>query len=192
MKKSKTIIVTGILVALLTIFSSQAEAQDTAPRRKGFTIGGSAGIGVLHFSKGMNSNESSGGISLPNMKIGWFMKENLAVYLNTTGQIYELNGRDRSFEGYIPSILYWASDKWWISGGFGAALDTRAFYESASKSVKTDWGKGVLLAAGYEFKQREKWAMDVQVRLFMASISREELQNLEGTSLTIAFGFTLF
>ncbi|MEQ8239628.1 MAG: hypothetical protein RIA69_10470 [Cyclobacteriaceae bacterium] len=191
MKKSKTIII-GIMVAILAFASNTSDAQNTKPVRKGFTIGGSAGIGVLHFTKGMTANETSGDISLPNMKIGWFVKDNLAVYLNTAGQIYETDGLDRSFEGIIPSIQYWTSDKWWVSGGFGAALDTRAFYESNSKSAKNEWGKGVLLASGYEFKQKEKWAMDLQARLFMASVSRDDLENLEGTNFTIAFGFTLF
>ena len=191
MKKLKTIVL-GVLVAMLAMFSSQIQAQDRKPIKKGFTIGGSAGIGVLHFSKGMPSTETSGDISLPNMKIGWFIKDDLAIYLNTIGQIYDANGLDRSFEGIIPSVQYWTSDKWWISGGFGAALDTRAFYESDRKSAKNEWGKGVLLASGYEFKQKTKWAMDVQARLFMASVTRDELENLEGTTFTIAFGFTLF
>lgn len=180
------------MVAILALAGNTSKAQNTKPVRKGFTIGGSAGIGVLHFTKGMVTNETSGDLSLPNMKIGWFVKDNLAVYLNTAGQIYETDGLDRSFEGIIPSLQYWTSDKWWVSGGFGAALDTRAFYESNSKSAKNEWGKGVLLASGYEFKQKEKWAMDVQARLFMASVSRDDLENLEGTNFTIAFGFTLF
>ena len=193
MKKSVTTII-GIMVAFLVMTGNMASAQNEKPDRKGFTIGGSAGIGVLHFTQGMaeTETETSGNISLPNMKVGWFITDDFAVYLNTTGQIYELNGRDRSFEGIIPSVQYWTSDRWWMSGGFGAALDTRAFYESKSKSADSEWGKGVLLASGYEFKQREKWAMDVQARLFMASVSRDGLQSLEGTSFTIAFGFTFF
>lgn len=181
-----------MMVAILIITANATYAQNISPIRKGFTIGGSAGIGVLHFTKGMESKGTSGDISLPNMKVGWFVKEDLAVYLNTVGQIYEINGRDRSFEGIIPSVQFWTSDRWWLSGGFGAALDTRAFYESKSKSSKSEWGKGALLAAGYEFKQREKWAMDVQARLFMASVSRSQFDNLEGASFTIAFGFTFF
>lgn len=189
MKMSKTIII-GIMV--MALLSNLSKAQDTKPVRKGFTIGGSAGIGVLHFTKGNAANETSGNISLPNAKIGWFIKDDLAIYLNTTGQIYEIDGRDRSFEGYLPSVQYWTSDRWWVSGGFGAARDARAIYESKSHSANSAWGKGVLLASGYEFLQREKWAMDVQVRLYMASVGREELENLEGTNFTIAFGFTLF
>ncbi|MCR9253717.1 MAG: hypothetical protein NXI20_25100 [bacterium] len=191
MKKSKTLIA-GIIIAFLAVYSNQLQAQNTDPIRHGFTIGGSAGIGVLHFSKGMESNETSAGISLPNMKIGWFAKENLAVYLNSTGQIYEIDGVDRSFEGYIPSVQYWTSDKWWVSGGFGVALDTKAFYASEKRSTKTEWGKGVLLSSGYEFKQHEKWALDIQARLYMASVSRDEMPNLEGTNFTIAVGITLF
>lgn len=66
MKKSKTIII-GIMVAILALTSNTSDAQNTKPVRKGFTIGGSAGTGVLHFTKGMVTNETSGDISLPNM-----------------------------------------------------------------------------------------------------------------------------
>ena len=74
------------MVALLVVTGNLASAQDTKPVRKGFTIGGSAGIGILHFTEGMEGNETSGNISLPNMKIGWFVKDDLAVYLNTTAR----------------------------------------------------------------------------------------------------------
>lgn len=177
-------------IALLSVLRIQA--QDQRPVRQGFTIGGSAGIGVLHFTKGMQDKVTQGDISLPNMKIGWFANERTALYLNTTGQIYKSEGKDRSFEGFIPSVQYWTSDKWWISGGFGPALDTRAFYVSNKKSRKNSWGKGVLLATGYEIKQRPKWVMDIQARLYMASVDQgAELGRLEGTNFTIAVGFTL-
>lgn len=191
MKKNQTILL-GILVAMFLLVGTQAHAQEksTEPIRKGFTIGGSAGIGVIHFTKGLATKETSGDISLPNMKIGWFANDRTAIYLNLTGQIYEANGLDRSFEGLIPTIQYWTADRWWVSGGFGAALDTRALYESEKKSTKNEWGKGVLLGSGYEFKQTEKWTMDIQAKLYMASISRDGLDNLEGTNFSLAFGFT--
>lgn len=169
-----------------------AMAQSQQPERKGFTIGGSAGVGVIHFTSGMSDQETQGNIVLPNMKIGWFANPRLAFYLNTPGQVYEKDGLDRSFEGIIPTIQYWTSDRWWIGGGFGPALDTRAIYESRSKSAKTHWGKGVLLSSGYEITQRKKWAMDLQARLYMASIDQGELDPLEGTSFTLGVGFTLY
>ena len=71
-------------------------------------------------------------------------------------------------------------------------VGTRAFYVSNKKSRKNSWGKGVLLATGYEIKQRPKWVMDIQARLYMASVDQgAELGRLEGTNFTIAVGFTL-
>lgn len=181
------------LTAVLLLITFSIYAQSEQPTRKGFTIGGAAGIGVLHFTKGMESSETQGDISLPNMKVGWFVQDNLAIYLNTPGQIYEKDGSDRSFEGYIPSVQYWASNKWWISGGIGAALDTPAFYEKRSESnEKNNWGKGVLLSSGYELLQRKKWAIDIQARLYMASVKLDNGNRREGTAFSIALGFTLF
>ena len=190
MKESKTIII-GIMVAVLALFSQQAEAQYTKSSRSGFSIGVSGGVGVLHFTKGMDADETSSGIALP-VKMGWFLKNNLAVYVNLSGQIYEADGLDRSFEGIIPTIQYWPSDRLWLSGGFGPSLDTRALYESKTEAQKTDWGKGLLLSTGYEFLQKANWALDIQTQLLMASVSREGLDNLEGASFTLSLGFTLY
>ncbi|MDW7693003.1 hypothetical protein R9C00_10265 [Flammeovirgaceae bacterium SG7u.111] len=181
-----------ISIALL-LLSLNTIAQSESPIRKGFTIGASVGAGALHFTKGIETSETQGGISLPNLKIGWFVNDKLAIYLNTPGQIYELNNKDRSFEGYIPSVQYWAADRWWVTGGVGAALDTPALYEKKSDSdEKNNWGKGVLLGTGYELRQHKKWAVDLQARLYMASVKLENGQRREGSSFTLGLGFTFF
>ncbi|MEP2023276.1 MAG: hypothetical protein ABJH98_05785 [Reichenbachiella sp.] len=55
-----------------------------------------------------------------------------------------------------------------------------------------NFGKGVLLASGYEVLQRKKWTMDVETRLFMSSVSLHEGRKREGSSFTLALGFTWF
>lgn len=177
-------------IALIAILDIQAQTEK--PIRKGFTAGAFVGVGALHFTEGMSEKTTRGGISLPNLKMGWFVSPRTAIYVNTVGQIYESEGVDRSFEGIVPSIQFWATDKWWLSGGYGASLDTRALYESKSQSRKSDWGKGVLLATGYELLQRERWALDLQTRLYMARVSRDEGGNLDGTNFSIGVGISLF
>ncbi len=175
---------------LITTLNIQAQTEN--PIRKGFTAGASVGVGVLHFTDGMSEKATRGGISLPNLKMGWFVSPRTAIYVNTVGQIYDSEGVDRSFEGIIPSIQYWATDKWWISGGYGASLDMRALYESKADSKKNEWGKGVLISTGYEVLQREKWALDIQSRLYMARVTRIEGGNLDATNFSIGVGITLF
>lgn len=186
MKKLIIIFSIGLITAL------NIQAQTEKPIRKGFTAGASIGSGVLHFTDGMNENATRGGISLPNLKMGWFVSARTAIYVNTVGQIYESEAVDRSFEGIIPSFQYWATDKWWVSGGYGASLDMRALYESKAESQKNDWGKGVLISTGYELLQREKWALDIQSRLYMARVTRNEGGNLDATNFSIGVGITLF
>ncbi|WP_020529880.1 hypothetical protein [Flexithrix dorotheae] len=181
-------------ILLFTAFNAFTQNMThTTPVRKRFTIGASVGGGVIHFTNGLESSETQGGFSLLNLKLGWFVNNDLAIYLNTPGQIYELNNKDRSFEGYIPSVQYWAADKWWVSGGFGVALDMPAIYEKRSElDEKNNWGKGVLLGTGYEIKQTKKWALDLQAHVFMASVKLDNGKSREGTSFTMGLGFTFY
>ena len=63
--------------------------------------------------------------------------------------------------------------------------------ESESEE-KNNWGKGVLLSSGYELIQRKRWAMDIQARLYMASVKLDSGNRREGTAFSLAVGFTLF
>jgi hypothetical protein len=179
-----------IFLGLFTTLSMQAQTNNSI--RKGFTIGGSVGVGILHFTDGMSEKATQGGISLPNIKLGWFISPRTAIYLNTVGQIYESEGVDRSFDGIVPSIQYWATNKLWVSAGYGASLDMRALYEPERQSMKTEWGKGLLVSTGYEVLQRKRWALDIQSRLYMGHVTRNEGGKLEGANFSIGVGITLF
>jgi hypothetical protein len=177
-------------IGMLWIFA--ASAQSVTPERAGFSIGGSFGVGVLHFTKGAGDAATGGDISLPNLKLGWVFNDKLGVYLNAPGQIYQQGGRDRSFEGLIPAVQYWPVSKWWVSGGMGLAMDMPAFYEVRNfEDEEFNFGKGVLLSTGYELLQRPKWTIDLQGRLLMSSVNLDQGKR-EGTSLTLALGFNFY
>jgi hypothetical protein len=181
-----------ILTSICALGLFAAKAQSTAPIRKGFSIGGSFGVGVLHFTKGAGDAETGGDISLPNLKIGWLFNDKLGVYLNAPGQMYQQNSRDRSFEGLIPAVQYWPANKWWISGGMGLAMDMPAFYDVVDFGEEEfNFGKGVLISTGYEVLQRRKWTIDLQGRLLMSSVNLDAGKR-EGTSLTLALGFNFY
>jgi hypothetical protein len=180
-----------IILAISLIMALSMQGQNESPVRKGFTMGGSIGGGVVHFTKGLEASPTQGGISLPALKMGWFLNQRTAVYLNSAGLIYESQGLDRSFEGFVPTIQYWATQNWWISGGFGAALDTRALYESKAASLESKWGKGVLIGTGIEVLQREKWALDLQTNVYLASVQQSD-GKLEGATWTLGLGITLY
>ena len=161
--------------------------------RECFTFGASIGGGVLHFTSGNIGEATSGNLSLPNLKVGWMFKQNLGVFLNAPGQIYSENGKDRGFEGLIPSVQYWPADKFWVGAGFGLAMDFPAFYEV--KNVKDeDWnlGKGALLSAGYEIMHRSNWTIDIQTKALMSSFKLDDGTRKEGANFAIGVGFNFF
>ncbi|MEM9328093.1 MAG: hypothetical protein AAGA85_20670 [Bacteroidota bacterium] len=84
------------------------------------------------------------------------------------------------------------SDKFWISAEYGPAMDARAFYESKSKFEEVHWDHGVLLAGGHELVQRKRWALDIQSRLYMASVKLGYGVRREGTTISPVAGTTFF
>lgn len=174
---------------LFAAFALDAQTID----REGLTFGASIGAGVLHFTSGMNGNETSGNVSLPNLKVGWMFNQNLGVFLNAPGQLYSENGKDRGFEGLIPSVQYWPAEKFWVGAGFGLAMDFPAFYE-VKKIKHEEWntGKGALLSVGYEIMQGSNWTMDIQSKALMSSFKLDDGTRKEGANFTIGVGFNFF
>ena len=180
----KTTIV-AVTITLIAFTAHQSQAQNAEPIREGFTVGGYIGIGAINFTEGIPDGEekTQGNLMLPNIKVGFFLSENLAVYLATTGHLYKLNGHERSLAGITPTVQYWAG-KFWVGAGYGPAADFRAIYQRKENAETTHCGMGGLLNAGYEVIQREKWALDIQTRLLLASVNLPDDQKRTGSSVT--------
>ncbi|MEM9324972.1 MAG: hypothetical protein AAGA85_04930 [Bacteroidota bacterium] len=184
----KKILITVLGVAI----AAAAFAQEERPTRQGFAFGGYLGAGAIYFSSGNAGNDTQGHVTLLNFQAGHLFNDRFGIFLKTAGNSYEVEGRDRSLDGYIVSAQYWTSDKFWISGGYGPAMDIRAFWESKSESEGVNWGHGVLLAGGYEVMQRKKWALDLQTRLYMASVKLDDGARREATTVSLGVGITFF
>ncbi|MEQ8555258.1 MAG: hypothetical protein RIC06_21670 [Cyclobacteriaceae bacterium] len=180
------------LLAIIFILQLATTYAQHYPEREGFSIGGSIGGGVLHFTSGFEDNQTTGDLALPNLKLGWMVKDNLGLYLNLPGQIYKENGKDRSFEGLIPSVQYWPGNRFWLSGGFGVAMDFPAFYEVKNINDETwNWGKGALIGMGFEVLQRKKFTIDIQARMLMSSFKVNDGRK-EGANFSMAVGFNYY
>jgi hypothetical protein len=158
-----------IPVMLSLLLGSEALAEDppTAPRpfaRRGLLVGVAGGITLIHTTL---PGQTEFKASFPNIKIGWMLNERAALALYLPGSIYTFRAagrqRDRGVEGIMPSFQYWLTDRWWVLGGAGLALDAPAFYDVKDASEGVYYvGPGAVAATGFEFLRAWRFAMDVQ------------------------------
>ncbi|HCD52137.1 MAG TPA: hypothetical protein DEQ34_06810 [Balneolaceae bacterium] len=179
---------TSITLLLLVFLSVQAMAQHSnQPERKGFMIGVSAGMGFASITGDAPELDNTSDINLPNLKLGWMVKPNLAVLITNPGASYQIVGKDRSFDGIIPSLQYWTRPEWWVSGGFGLGMDGPAFYETGN----TKLGPACQFSTGYEFYRKGRFTLDIQATLFAGSVETDN-GSREAVSLLTGIGFNFY
>ncbi|RMG20438.1 MAG: hypothetical protein D6730_19900 [Bacteroidetes bacterium] len=188
----------NLLAIVLTLCTLAAFAQheDNSIERKGFVFGIGMGGGVVSMSDSYQEvafEQAQGGISLPNLKLGWMVNERLAILATFPGMIYEYEGKDRSFEAIMPSVQYWFKDRWWVNGGFGLAMDFPAFYEVDDfKDEDWNFGCAVALSSGYELVQKRKFALDLQSKLHLGRVFLDHDAHRDGVAFTIGIGFNWY
>lgn len=186
----------NLLVLVFTFCTLAVFGQDGIKtiERKGFVFGVGLSGGVISISDSENEvpfDDSQGGISLPNLKIGWMVNDRLAVLATFPGIVYKYEGKDRSFDAFMPSVQYWIKDRWWINGGIGLAIDGPALYENLDNE---DWNFGCAVAAsaGYEIVQKKRFALDLQTQLHLARVSLDNDEHRDGVVFTVGLGFNWY
>ena len=119
------------IVLSLCVLNVFGQVSDNTIERKGFVFGMGISAGVFSISDSDQEvafDKAQGTISLPNFKLGWMVNDRLAILGSFPGMIYELEGKDRSFSAFVPSVQYWFKDRWWVNGGIGLAYDGPALW----------------------------------------------------------------
>lgn len=167
--------------------------------RKGFVIGFGVGAGVISTSDSDQQipfDEAQGGVTFPNLKIGWMVNDRLAILGLYTGKLYEYENKHRSFDALIPSVQYWVKDRWWVNAGVGIAMDFPAIYRATIEvNLKDeDWnfGKALALSTGYELVQKKKFTLDLQTQLLVGTTSLDNDQHRDAVIFSIGLGFNWY
>jgi len=177
----------AVFLTLATTAYSQHNGEFT---RRGFVFGAGIGGGV-HFV----DEATHGRFSIPNLKLGAMVNPRLGIMLYAPGGTYKKEGEARAFEGIIPTVQYWISDRLYVNAGVGLAVETTPFYkvDFSQGLPEFNTGFGCTLSAGYELIQ---WSgnktIDVQLRILYG---RPEIQDDSYTdNLTFDFliGFNLY
>lgn len=183
-----------MVVLILCTFSLFSQNINKTVERKGFVIGLGLSGGVISISDSDQEipfDDAQGGFSLPNLKLGWMLNERLAILATFPGMIYEYEGKDRSFDAFMPSVQYWVKDRWWINGGIGLAVDGPALYEDLDGE---DWNFGcaVAFSTGYEIVQKKKFTIDLQTQLHLGRVFLENDQHRDGVAFSVGLGFNWY
>lgn len=184
----------SLVVLFLLLTSLQHYAQEKPIREKFiFEFGLGGGVISLENSDGSESfDKAQGAGTFPDLKVGYMVKENLAVTLSLPGMIYTKGDFDRHFGGIVPGVQYWFSNKWWINGGFGLAIDGPALYDISTGNKDWNYGKIVTAGIGYEVYQKEKFAINLQSKLFMGRANIANGQHRDAVSFSVGVGFNWF
>lgn len=188
----KWIFFIALLVVANMVFA-QGSIEKTPFERKGFLIGFGLGAGTLTLNHN-DTIQTSFSATLPNIKFGWMISNRIALQAILPGATYKYGGKDRGFEGIIISGQYWLKDKWWLMGGTGVTFDAPAFYTVQSPN-SAGFYTGIpafTFATGYEVWRKDKFALDVQYRVFLGQSSLSNNQQRQGISNMFIIGFNWY
>jgi hypothetical protein len=158
----------AIILSVLLCTTNSLFAQ---VQRKGFNFGVAGGVGYLALQvPGESKPRKSVAPSFPNIQLGWMVHPKLGVTVYLPGTLYKNTwdgrSRDRGFEGIVPGVQYWVTERWWVSGGVGFSLDAPAFYDIKNEEErKFYFGYGCVFSSGYEFWQTQRFSADARLRL---------------------------
>jgi hypothetical protein len=179
---------------LSSITYAQNTDSETTTLRDGFifefVVGG--GIISLEDSAGIQTfDKSQGTFSFPDLKFGYMLNERLAITVSMPGNIFEFQGNDRHFGGFIPSLQYWVKDRWWINGGIGLAIDSPALYD-IKDNVNDDWNFGcaVMASTGYEIYKKKNFALNVQSKLVLGRAFLDGDAHRDAVIFNVGLGFS--
>ncbi|MDO6596601.1 hypothetical protein Q4512_06720 [Oceanihabitans sp. 2_MG-2023] len=177
-----------------SITYAQNTKEESTTQREGFIVEFVVGGGIISIedSAGIQTfDKSQGTFVFPDLKLGYMLNERLAITVSMPGSIYEFQDNDRNFGGFIPSVQYWAKDRWWIHGGIGLAIDSPALYD-IKDDVNDDWNFGcaVMASTGYEIYKKKKFALNVQSKLVLGRAFLDGDVDRDAVIFNVGLGFS--
>ncbi|MFX0557716.1 hypothetical protein ACOCEA_13025 [Maribacter sp. CXY002] len=196
-KKQMVLKMAFVAFALLsTTTYAQNTNSETTTQRDGFIfefVAGGGIIGIEDSAGNQTFDKTQGTLVFPDLKFGHMLNDNLAITVSLPGNIYEFQDNDRHFGGFIPSLQYWAKDRWWIHGGLGLAIDSPALYD-IKDNENDDWNFGcaVMASTGYEIYKKKNFALNIQSKLVMGRTFLAGDAHRDIVSVNIGLGFSWF
>jgi len=196
-KKKIKLKMAGVALILMSAvsFGQNDLINQTTDQRDGFIleIGLGAGVISLEDSQGIQTfDEAQAAFSFPELKIGFMLRDNLAITASMPGNIYELADNDRHFGGFIPSVQYWVKDRWWIHGGIGLAIDGPALYDINDANDDWNFGCAVMASTGYDIYKKRNFVLNLQSKIVLGHAYLEDDAHRDAALVSLGLGFSWF
>lgn len=181
-----------VLLVLVSQFGKAAIVGDTA-YHKGWLLGVAFGGGNIRLkTKAENKHEAV--LSLPNLKIGYWLNKKTSVHFLMPGAVYNLKSTDRIFEAFQVGASRWITPKWWVLAATGLTFDAGAFYTVDKLSqIQANTGlPSFSVGTGLELWSHKKYGIDLQYRYFYGRSNLENGDHRTGQAHVVLLGFTLY
>lgn len=183
------------LIALLMqcTFSVKAGILGDTSFHKGWHFGLAFGGGNIHL-KTSTESKSEAVLSLPNIKVGYWMSNKTSIHFLMPGAVYNLKATDRIFEAFQIGASHWISPRWWVLGATGLTFDAGAFYTVDKLSqIKANTGlPSFSLGTGFELWSKGKYGIDLQYRYFYGRSKLDDGDHRTGQAHVVLLGFNLY
>ncbi|MFN7983713.1 MAG: hypothetical protein U0Q11_17850 [Vicinamibacterales bacterium] len=192
-----------IVMATVLTMGASAFAQSDVDARKpraGMVFGAAAGVGRLSVSGPGADGQPHWAASFPDVQVGHMLSDRVAFVVLLPGTTYHYTStvtgdrtRTRGFEGIMPSLQMWLTDRVWVKGGVGLALDAPAFYDIRNASERDfHVGPGYSVSVGRDVWQRTNHAVDIRAQLHGGRANLSDGAHRQGAAVSVLVGFTRY
>lgn len=185
----RRILVFVLITIMYNVSTAQEDISDATLEKKGLSFGCSLGAGSLHTFSNAKWNTLAAA-TLPNLKLGYHFSPNFTLYVLLPGTPYKAKEKVRSLEGILLAAQYWPLKKWWILAGLGASIDAPAFWtvkNPAEANFKLGF-PGLAAGMGHVFWRKEKFYMDMQLRIYSGNFIAKENDISRGFTNMLSIG----
>lgn len=162
----------AVLAGALLAAATPAAAQDQV-ERAGWTLGGMLGFGSFSLANAdvpVSPDGDSVGALILGLHFGGFLRPDLALVVELgygTHDCSDCGVSDQlAFNNLGIAARYWWLDELWVEGGLGSARTARVV-DGDRAWLRT--GISLFGAAAYELLQHSSYALDLQLRVSLAT-----------------------
>ena len=182
-----------VLAGMVLGVPATSRAAERPAEREGLILGAALGGGGLRTQDCLGGSCPASDVfarfSTPNLKLGWMLSPRMAALLYVPAGLHVRNDRKRAFEGVLVGLQYWITERAWVQGGGGVALDVPLLF---TKPEGFHAGPGLSAGAGVDLVQRGRFAMDLQVRFLYGRVRVEDELKRRSGATDILVGFNWY
>lgn len=151
---------------------------------KGWFVGGSLGFGTVSYSSDSSSGETA---AFFEARFGTMLGNRFALSIEYWSDGHRIEDEPDvavTENSLALAATYWATPRFWLRAGLGAALLSAYFRGAAEQEFE---GSSFLASGGYELWSHEKYSIDIAAR-FVSSSYEVEWETMHRAAFSLNLG----